>query len=107
VAYYRERFGWSDAKCVFVPLQTSSTAGQLAPIVAETEPRIFAASIESLDIAVEVFGASSVERLVVFDYLSDDDEQRERYQSATARLAAAGRSPHRGDSRAAPTTAAY
>jgi fatty acid CoA ligase FadD9 len=77
---------------VFVPLQTSSTAGQLAPIVAETEPRIFAASIESLDIAVDVvLGASSVERLVVFDYLSDDDEQRERYQSATARLAAAGR----------------
>lgn len=77
---------------VFVPLQTSSTAGQLAPIVAETEPRIFAASIESLDVAVDVvLGASSVERLVVFDYLSDDDEQRERYQSATARLAAAGR----------------
>jgi len=77
---------------VFVPLQTSSTAAQLAPIVAETEPRIFAASIESLDTAVDVvIDAPSVQRLVVFDYGRDDGEQRERYLSATARLAAAGR----------------
>ena len=77
---------------VFVPLQTSSTAAQLAPIVAETAPRIFTVSLESLDTAVDVLiDAPSVERLVVFDYTSDDDEQRERYQSATQRLAAAGR----------------
>ncbi|WP_067669956.1 carboxylic acid reductase [Nocardia miyunensis] len=77
---------------VFVPLQSSSTAAQLAPIVAETEPRILAAGVESLDIAIDVvLGASSVERLVVFDYRSDDDEQHERFESATARLAASGR----------------
>lgn len=77
---------------VFVPLQTSSTATQLAPIVAETAPRIFTASIESLDTAVQVLiDAPSAERLVVFDYTSDDDEQRERYQAAAERLAAAGR----------------
>jgi fatty acid CoA ligase FadD9 len=77
---------------VFVPLQTSATAQQLAPIIAETGPRIFAASVESLDTAVElVIGAPSIERLVVFDYLNGDDEEHERYQSAAARLAAAGR----------------
>jgi fatty acid CoA ligase FadD9 len=77
---------------VFVPLQTSSTAAQLATIIAETEPRIFAASLESLDTAVDVVvDAPSVQRLVVFDYAGDDDEQHERYEAAVARLAAAGR----------------
>ncbi|TDH52714.1 NAD-dependent epimerase/dehydratase family protein [Mycobacterium eburneum] len=76
---------------VFVPLQTSSTAAQLAPIIAETQPRIFAASIESLDTAVDVaLEAPSIHRLVVFDYNPADDDQRERYQAGTARLAAAG-----------------
>jgi fatty acid CoA ligase FadD9 len=77
---------------VFVPLHTGLTAAQLASIVAETAPRIFAASCESLHEAVEVLiEVPSVERLVVFDYASDDDEQRERFQSATERLATAGR----------------
>ena len=31
VAYYRERFGWSDAKCVFVPLQTDLRYFDLPP----------------------------------------------------------------------------
>jgi fatty acid CoA ligase FadD9 len=77
---------------VFVPLHTGSTAAQLASIVAETAPRIFAASCESLNTAVDaLIDAPSAERLVVFDYASDDDEQRERFQSATERLATAGR----------------
>ncbi|MDD7814160.1 thioester reductase domain-containing protein [Mycobacterium sp. CSUR Q5927] len=77
---------------VFVPLQTSSTAAQLAPIVAETEPHIFATSIESLDTAVDVaLGSQSIQRLVVFDYNAADDDQRERYQAGIARLVAAGR----------------
>jgi fatty acid CoA ligase FadD9 len=77
---------------VFVPLHTGSTAAQLASIVAETAPRIFAVSCESLNMAVDaLIGAPSAERLVVFDYTSDDDEQRERFQSATERLATAGR----------------
>ncbi len=77
---------------VFVPLQTSSTAEQLAPIVGEAVPRIFAASIESLQTAVDVaLDTPFIERLVVFDYNSDDDDQRERYREATARLADAGR----------------
>ncbi|ORV98010.1 carboxylic acid reductase [Mycobacterium kyorinense] len=77
---------------VFVPLQTSSTAQQLKPIAAETEPRVFAASIESLDTAVDVvIDTPSVERLVVFDYFNYDHEQRAKYQDACERLAAAGR----------------
>jgi fatty acid CoA ligase FadD9 len=77
---------------VFVPLQFGSSAEQLAPIVAETQPRVFATSLESLDTAVDVvIEAPSVQRLVVFDYLTDDDEQRRRYRSAIDRMAAAGR----------------
>jgi fatty acid CoA ligase FadD9 len=77
---------------VFVPLQTSSTPQQLKPIVAETAPRVFAASIESLDTAVDVvIDAPSIERLVVFDYFNYDHEQRAKYQAAAQRLSAAGR----------------
>lgn len=77
---------------VFVPLQTSSSARQLAPIIAETTPRIFAASVESLDTAVElIIDSPSVQRLVVFDYSEADDDQRERFEAAIARLAARGR----------------
>lgn len=76
---------------VFVPLQTSSTAAQLGPIVAETAPRVLAASVESLTTAVDVVaGAPSIERLVVFDYTGDDDEQRGHYDDARARLRDAG-----------------
>ncbi|MEE3751236.1 carboxylic acid reductase [Mycobacterium intracellulare] len=76
---------------VFVPLQTSSTAAQLAPIVAETAPRTLAVSVESLGTAVDVvLEAPSIQRLVVFDYTSDDDHQRNRYDGARARLREAG-----------------
>ncbi|MDH6676753.1 fatty acid CoA ligase FadD9 [Rhodococcus sp. LBL1] len=77
---------------VFVPLQSSAPAGQLAPIVAETSPRILAAGIDSIDTAVDVaIDAPSIGRLVVFDYDDRDDEQRERYEAARARLTYAGR----------------
>src|SRR5262249_13710929 len=57
---------------VFVPLPISAAA-QLTRIVTETAPRIFAASLESLNVAVDVLiDTPSVERLVVFDYISDD-----------------------------------
>ncbi|GAB2633821.1 carboxylic acid reductase [Prescottella soli] len=77
---------------VFVPLQSSAPAGQLAPIVAETSPRILAAGIDSIDTAVDVaIDAPSIGRLVVFDYDDGDDEQREHYEAARARLTYAGR----------------
>ncbi|PQM45841.1 Carboxylic acid reductase [Mycobacterium talmoniae] len=72
---------------VFVPLQTSSTAAQLAPIIAETQPRIFAASIESLDTAVDVaLEAPSIHRLVVFDYHPQVDDHRDAVDAARAQL---------------------
>lgn len=76
---------------VFVPLQTSATAAQLAPIIAETQPRVLAVSVESLGTAVDVvLEAPSVQRLVVFDYTSDDDGQRDHYDRARVRLRDAG-----------------
>ena len=56
---------------VSVPLQTSAPAATLRPIVAETEPVVFAASVDHLSDAVDlVADAESVGRLIVFDYLS-------------------------------------
>lgn len=73
---------------VSVPLQTSAAPAQLAPIVAETEPVVFAASVNNLSDAVPlVHDAPSVTRLVVFDYLDRVDEHREALESARTGLA--------------------
>ncbi|RVW02439.1 carboxylic acid reductase [Rhodococcus spongiicola] len=76
---------------VFVPLQSSTPAARLAPIVAETSPRILAAGIDSIDTAVDVTAdAQSIERLVILDYDARDDEQRRHYEAARARVAHSG-----------------
>ena len=76
---------------VSVPLQTSAPVSQLRPIVAETEPRVFASSISDLGDAVElVLTGSTPARLVVFDYRPEVDDQREAFDAARARLAEAG-----------------
>ena len=76
---------------VAVPLQTSATLTQLAPIVAETEPSIIAASIDHLSDAVElVLTGHTPTRLVVFDHRPEVDDQREAVQAARDRLAKAG-----------------
>ncbi|WP_281274718.1 carboxylic acid reductase [Actinokineospora cianjurensis] len=86
-----------DLACVLrgavtVPLQTSAPFGQLAAIVAETEPTVVAASLDRIDVAVDlVLSGASVRRLVVFDYLPEVDDQRERVEAAAARLTDAGR----------------
>ncbi|SFP02899.1 fatty acid CoA ligase FadD9 [Amycolatopsis arida] len=73
---------------VAVPLQSSAPAGQLAPIVAETAPRILATSVEQLDTAVEIASASpALRRVVVFDYAPEVDDQREAFDAARRRLA--------------------
>ena len=73
---------------VSVPLQTSAPVGQLVPIIAETEPRILAASTDFLDSAVEsVLAGFTPQRLVVFDYEPRDDDQRDRFEAARRRLA--------------------
>ncbi|MDT5230531.1 MAG: fatty acid CoA ligase FadD9, partial [Mycobacterium sp.] len=76
---------------VAVPLQTSAALTQLAPIVAETQPSIIAASIDHLSDAVElVLTGHTPTRLVVFDHRPEVDDQREALQAARERLANVG-----------------
>jgi fatty acid CoA ligase FadD9 len=72
---------------VIVPLQTSAPVGQHAEIITETEPRILATGIDYLDAAVNAVLASAVpQRLVVFDYESQDEGQRKKFEAARQRL---------------------
>jgi fatty acid CoA ligase FadD9 len=80
------------AGAVSVPLQTSAAITQLLPIVTETEPTVFAASIDYLSDAVDVILAGAEAghtpgRLVVFDYRSELDDNSDALQSARQRLA--------------------
>ncbi|MCV7413414.1 oxidoreductase [Mycobacterium florentinum] len=80
---------------VVVPLQTSAPAAQHAPILTETQPRIFAVGIDNLEIALETvlqaaLTGAAPQRLIVFDYEARDDDQRASYQAARDRLAASG-----------------
>lgn len=76
---------------VNVPLQATAPADQLADIVAETDPRVLATSVEYLGLAVDtVLLAASAARIVVFDYEPRDDVQREAFEAARARMAASG-----------------
>ncbi|MEZ0365484.1 carboxylic acid reductase [Mycobacterium sp. pUA109] len=73
---------------VSVPLQTSAATTQLQPIVAETEPVLLAASVDSLSDAVELIRAGHVPgRLVVFDYHPQVDDHRDAVDAARAQLA--------------------
>ncbi|KAA0085358.1 NAD-dependent epimerase/dehydratase family protein [Mycolicibacterium sp. P9-64] len=75
---------------VSVPLQTSAPQAQLQPIIAETEPVLIASSIDYVDDAVELIlgGQEPPARLVVFDFQSAIDDQRDALDAAKARLAA-------------------
>nr|WP_305861159.1 carboxylic acid reductase [Amycolatopsis sp. CA-230715] len=76
---------------VSVPLQSGASAGNLKPIVAETEPRILASSVELLDTAVEIaLVSTSLRRLVVFDHHGEVDDERETVEVARQRLADTG-----------------
>ena len=77
---------------VSVPLQTSAAIAQLQPIVLETEPSVFAASVDHLSDGVDVILAAAEAghtpgRLVVFDYRDQLDDDREALQAARERLA--------------------
>ncbi len=77
---------------VSVPLQTGASAGDLASIMAETEPVLVAASAEHLDAATELLlRTPSVQRLVVFDHHERVDDHAERFAAARDRLVQAGR----------------
>lgn len=76
---------------VAVPLQHSTTASRLQPIVAEVEPQILATGAGYLDLAVDAaLGTTTLRRLVVFDYQPEVDDHREGLERARAKLAAAG-----------------
>ncbi len=73
---------------VTVPLQTSSSAADLTPIVAETEPVLLAASVAELPHAVELIGAGPAPaRLLVFDLHDGDDDHRDALAQARTALA--------------------
>ncbi|OLP02541.1 oxidoreductase [Mycolicibacterium porcinum] len=73
---------------VSVPLQTSSSPEALAPIVAETEPRVIAASVDHLADAVELAStAHAPARVLVFDHHPQLDDYRDAVAAATERLA--------------------
>ncbi|WP_432847622.1 carboxylic acid reductase [Amycolatopsis sp. CA-161197] len=78
------------AGVVSVPLQAGATAGTLKPILTETGPKLMASNVDNLETAVDlVLDSATVRRLVVFDYHSDVDAEREKFEAAQARLASA------------------
>jgi len=73
---------------VAVPLPTSAAITQLQAIVSETEPSVIAASVNQLHDAVElILNGHAPAKLMVFDYYSEVDDQREAVGTARARLA--------------------
>ncbi|MGV0805073.1 carboxylic acid reductase [Mycolicibacterium setense] len=83
----------SQIGAVSVPLQTSSTPEALAPIVAETEPRVIAASVDHLADAVELaLSAHAPATVLVFDHHPEIDDHRDAVAAAAARLREAGSS---------------
>ncbi|WP_330230956.1 AMP-binding protein [Nocardia sp. NBC_00508] len=74
---------------VTVPLHNTFDAHQIVPILRETAPRVLAVSVESLPVAIEALaGNSTVERVVVFDYVPEDDGHRAALARARTRLGA-------------------
>jgi fatty acid CoA ligase FadD9 len=72
---------------VAVPLQTSAPQSQLHPILVETEPVAILSSVDHLADAVQLaLTAHAPQRLVVFDYHPQVDDEREAFDSAVARL---------------------
>jgi fatty acid CoA ligase FadD9 len=72
---------------VSVPMQSSATAANLTPIIAETAQRVLTAQVQFLDTAVDcALTSSTLRRLIVLDYHSADDDEREIVDAARARL---------------------
>lgn len=76
---------------VVVPMQTNGQPEQLLEIVGEIQPKWVAASVQSLDLAVDlILSRHSPSGLLLFDYCAEVDAERETYERARARLAEAG-----------------
>ncbi|WP_328413083.1 carboxylic acid reductase [Nocardia sp. NBC_00403] len=80
---------------VVVPLQASAAVSPLTAIIAETAPHILATTPEHLETAVHcILASTSPQRLIVFDYHPEDDDQQDAFESARRRLASAGSTVH-------------
>ncbi|MFF8786043.1 carboxylic acid reductase [Streptomyces sp. NPDC015125] len=80
----------SGAVCV--PLQAGASAGHLAPIVAQTGPRLLAVDVAHLDVALQVAAdAPSLGRIVVFGHHPEITAHQERLDWARGQLATQGR----------------
>ncbi|MEO8815805.1 MAG: carboxylic acid reductase [Mycobacterium sp.] len=72
-----------DVACAYlglvaVPLAHTAPVSELAPILAEIQPRVIAVSAAYLDLAVAAAsGSASLRNLLVFDYRPELDEHRE------------------------------
>jgi len=76
---------------VVVPMQTSAPLPQLLEIIKEVEPEWLATNFECLNTSVElVLGGHRPKGLLLFDYHPEVDDEREMFEAARARLAAAG-----------------
>jgi fatty acid CoA ligase FadD9 len=76
---------------VAVPLQHNVPVARLKPIIDEVTPKVVAVSAEYLDLAVDAaLDSGSLQRLVVFDYQPEVDDQREKFDVARRRLRDAG-----------------
>lgn len=76
---------------VVVPMQTNGQMSQLLGIIKEVEPRWLATSLECLETSVElVLNGHRPAGMLVFDYHPEVDDEREMFEAAQARLAAAG-----------------
>lgn len=74
-----------------IPIPTNATAAQIRQIVAETEPKVLVAALESLDDAVAAISAGfHPARLVVFGYRPEVDDQRETFERALRQIVDAG-----------------
>jgi fatty acid CoA ligase FadD9 len=71
---------------VSVHLQASATTTDLDTILDETEPRIVATSIDHVDLIRDLPHLESVQRVVVFNYHPEVDDQREHLTEARERL---------------------
>ena len=75
---------------VNVPLQTSAPPAYHRDIMAETNPRILAASIDYLDAAIDALLLGFAPQfLIVTDFDQRDDDQRDKLANARQRLASA------------------
>lgn len=76
---------------IVVPLQTNGAFQQLRAILNEVEPKWLATSLESLDTAVDlVLAGHRPTGLLLFDYHSEVDSERETFEASQAKLAKAG-----------------